>query len=140
MVFAGFGAFGFLCGKIFPAKPAQTKVAEGEAGEDATETDLDGDEKKDDGNKKASASFSFSSLLGLIAAICGIVSLYADSNSIHLYRTYQTFIALSLIGLIPVKLPLIIVKTHNFLILDDWSCGFGNMCFPRKLFMCMLQN
>ena len=105
MVFAGFGALGFLCGKIFPAKPAQTKVAEGEAGEDATETDLDGDEKKDDANKKASASFSFSSLLGLIAAICGIVSLYADSNSIHLYRTYQTFIALSLIGLIPVKYP-----------------------------------
>ena len=100
MVFAGFGALGFLCGKIFPAKPAQTKVAEEEAGEDVTEA-----ENKEDGNKNASKSFSFSSLLGLIAAICGIVSLYADSNSIHLYRTYQTFIALSLIGLIPVKFP-----------------------------------
>ena len=88
MVFAGFGALGFLCGKIFPAKPAQTKVAEGEAGEDVTETA--DDENKEDGNKNASKSFSFSSLLGLIAAICGIVSLYADSNSIHLYRTYQT--------------------------------------------------
>ena len=103
MVFAGFGALGFLCGKIFPPKPAQTKVAEEEAGEDVTETAKD--ENKDDGNKNASKSFSFSSLLGLIAAICGIVSLYTDSNSVHLYRTYQTFIALSLIGLIPVKYP-----------------------------------
>ena len=100
MVMAGFGALGFLCGKIFPAKPAEAKVAEGEAHEDAPEADK---ATENDGNKKASNSFSFSSLLGLIAAICGVVSLYADSTSIHLYRTYQTFIALSLIGLIPVS-------------------------------------
>ena len=101
-VMAGFGALGFLCGKIFPAKPAEAKVAEEEAREDAPET-AEPVGTENDGNKKASNSFSFSSLLGLIAAICGVVSLYADSTSIHLYRTYQTFIALSLIGLIPVS-------------------------------------
>ena len=114
MVLAGFGALGVLCGKICPAKPDKSKtVEEGEAGGDSTGTDA---ENKNDGNKKASKSFSLSSLLGLIAAICGIVSLYADSNSIHLYRTYQTFIALSLIGLIPVKYPLSNKFVSNFLI------------------------
>ena len=102
MVFAGFGVLGCLCGKIFPAQPAKSKVAKEEGGENGTEVE-EGAEKINDGNKKASNSFSFSSLLGLIAAICGIVSLYADSSSIHLFRTYQTFIALSLIGLIPVS-------------------------------------
>jgi len=109
MVFAGFGALGFLCGKIFPPKPAKTKVAEEEAGEETAT-----DENKDDGNKNASKSFSFSSLLGLIAAICGIVSLYTDSNSGHLYRTYQTFIALSLIGLIPM-IGVVVLGTCAFL-------------------------
>ena len=106
MVFAGFGVLGCLCGKIFPAKPAPAKVAKEDGDENGTEIE-EGSENINDGNKKASNSFSFSSLLGLIAAICGIVSLYADSSSIHLFRTYQTFIALSLIGLIPVS------RTYN---------------------------
>ena len=42
---AGFGALGFLCGKIFPAKPAEAKVTEGEAHEDAPEAD-EGSENK----------------------------------------------------------------------------------------------
>ena len=117
---AGFGALSFLCGKIFPAKPAQSTTAvandDQEVGADATDDsttapadgkegeESDGSDKSaEDGNKKASASYSFSSLLGLISAICGIVSLYVESNTVHLFRTYQTFIALSLIGLIPVR-------------------------------------
>ena len=102
MVIAGLGTLSFVFGKIFSAKPAPSadtdRDAEGGVDDTAESTATESAD-----NKNPAAAFSLSSLLGLISAICGIVSLFSDSSSLYLFRTYQAFITLSLIELIPVS-------------------------------------